>query len=135
MSVKEGRPREGLMMMQELDDRLKEQIDKLEHIRRSVGELKESMSESSAKDLKQSIGDHMDWLSHLTERVETLQMNTTVFVQMNTKPRSFKGKRGLRQSSRWGGSHLVDDAQSEYGWSPIRTRRNSDAASEMSCAW
>lgn len=123
------------MMMQELDDRLKEQIDKLEHIRLSVGDLKESFSGNPSKDLKQSIAEHMDWLSHLTERVETLQMNTTVFVQMNTKPRSWKGKQGHRQSSCWGRSHLADDAQSEYGWSPMRTRRNSDAASEMSCAW
>lgn len=44
MSVKAGRQNEGLMMMQELDDRLKEQIDKLEHIRLSVGDLKESLS-------------------------------------------------------------------------------------------
>lgn len=44
MSVKEGRPNEGLMMMQELDDRLKEQIDKLEHIRLSVLDLKDNFS-------------------------------------------------------------------------------------------
>lgn len=35
---------EGLMMMQELEDRLKEQIDKLEHIRLAASELKESLS-------------------------------------------------------------------------------------------
>lgn len=38
--------------------------------------------QNSAKDLKQSIAEHVDWLSHLTERVETLQMNTSVFVQV-----------------------------------------------------
>lgn len=55
---------------------------------------------------------------------------------MNVKPRSFRGKQqGLRNTARWGRAHLTDDAQSEYGWSPVRTRRNSDAASEMSCAW
>lgn len=31
-------------MMQELEDRLKEQIDKLEHIRLSAAELKENLS-------------------------------------------------------------------------------------------
>lgn len=35
---------EGLMMMQELDDRLKEQTDKLEHIRLAAVEVKESLS-------------------------------------------------------------------------------------------
>ena len=38
------RPDEGLMMMQELDDRLKEQIDKLEHIRLAAVELKDNLS-------------------------------------------------------------------------------------------
>lgn len=36
---------EGLMMMQELDDRLKEQIDKLEHVRLAALELKDNLSE------------------------------------------------------------------------------------------
>ena len=36
---------EGLMMMQELDDRLKEQIDKLEHVRLAAVELKDNLSE------------------------------------------------------------------------------------------
>lgn len=35
---------EGLMMMQELDDRLKEQIDKLEHVRLAAVELKDNLS-------------------------------------------------------------------------------------------
>lgn len=38
------RPDEGLMMMQELDDRLKEQIDKLEHVRLAAVELKDNLS-------------------------------------------------------------------------------------------
>lgn len=38
------RPDEGLMMMQELDDRLKEQIDKLEHLRLAAVELKDNLS-------------------------------------------------------------------------------------------
>ncbi|KAJ8346914.1 hypothetical protein SKAU_G00283150 [Synaphobranchus kaupii] len=135
MSLREGkRPDEGLMMMQELEDRLKEQIDKLEHIRLSATELKDNIAGNSA-DLKQSISDHLDWLSRLTERVDTLQMNTSVFVQMNPKPRTWGGKRGSRRSARSGRLCQADDAQSEFGWSPVRTRRNSDAASEMSCAW
>ncbi|KAG7476431.1 hypothetical protein MATL_G00082860 [Megalops atlanticus] len=135
MSGRDGkRTDEGLMMMQELEDRLKEQIDKLEHIRLSATELKDSIAGNGA-DLKQSISDHLEFLSRLTERVETLQMNTAVFVQMNPKPRTWGGKQGSRRLARWGRPHLADDAQSEFGWSPVRTRRNSDAASEMSCAW
>ena len=43
MSAKGGvRADEGLLMMQELDDRLKEQIDKLEHLRLASTELKDS---------------------------------------------------------------------------------------------
>lgn len=135
MSLREDkRPDEGLMMMQELEDRLKEQIDKLEHIRLSATELKDNIAGNSA-DLKQSIADHLDWLSRLTERVDTLQMNTSVFVQMNPKPRTWGGKQSSRRSARLGRPYQGDDAQSEFGWSPVRTRRNSDAASEMSCAW
>lgn len=45
MTTKAGvRPDEGLMMMQELDDRLKEQIDKLEHLRLAAVELKDNLS-------------------------------------------------------------------------------------------
>lgn len=45
MGTKGGvRPDEGLMMMQELDDRLKEQIDKLEHVRLAAVELKDNLS-------------------------------------------------------------------------------------------
>lgn len=40
-----ARSDEGLMMMQELDDRLKEQIDKLEHVRLAAVELKDTLSE------------------------------------------------------------------------------------------
>ncbi|XP_029371411.1 endothelial differentiation-related factor 1 homolog isoform X1 [Echeneis naucrates] len=125
---------EGLMMMQELDDRLKEQIDKLEHVRLAAVELKDNLSECDG-DLSQAIADHLDWLNHLSERVETLHMNTTVFVQMNPKPRAWAGKQGSKYGYRWARLHQADDAQSEFGWSPIRTRRNSDAASEMSCNW
>ncbi|XP_078144254.1 uncharacterized protein LOC144542303 [Centroberyx gerrardi] len=135
MSAKGGvRPDEGLMMMQELEDRLKEQIDKLEHVRLAAVELKDGLSGSNS-DLTQSIADHMDWLNHLSERVETLQMNTTVFVQMNPKPRAWGGKQGSKHGYRWGRLHPAEDAQSEFGWSPVRTRRDSDAASEMSCTW
>lgn len=54
---------------------------------------------------------------------------------MNPKPRGWSAKPGLKQSFRSGRLHQIDDAQSEFGWSPIRTRRGSDAASEMSCNW
>lgn len=135
MATKGGvRPDEGLMMMQELDDRLKEQTDKLEHVRLAAVELKDNLSGSNG-DLSQSISDHLEWLNHLSERVETLHMNTAVFIQMNPKPRAWAGKQGSKHSYRWGRLHPADDAMSEFGWSPIRTRRNSDAASEMSCNW
>lgn len=39
-----AKPDEGLMMMQELDDRLKEQIDKLEHVRLAAVELRNNFS-------------------------------------------------------------------------------------------
>lgn len=45
MATKGGlRRNEGLMMMQELDDRLKEQIDKLEHVRLAAVDLKDNLS-------------------------------------------------------------------------------------------
>lgn len=126
---------EGLMMMQELEDRLKEHTDKLEHVRLSAVDLRDALSGNN-DDMQQCISEHVEWLAQMTDRVETLQMNTTVFVQMNAKPRSFRVKeQGLRSTGRWGRCHVTDDAQSAYGWSPVRTRRNSDAASEMSCAW
>ncbi|MEQ2215375.1 hypothetical protein XENOCAPTIV_000259 [Xenoophorus captivus] len=86
-------------------------------------------------DLSQSISDHLEWLNHLSDRVETLHMNTAVFVQMNPKPRAWTSRRGSRQSFRLGRLQQADDALSEFGWSPFRMRRNSDAASEMSCNW
>ncbi|XP_054613181.1 endothelial differentiation-related factor 1 homolog isoform X3 [Dunckerocampus dactyliophorus] len=128
------RPDEGLMMMLELDDRLKEQIDRLEHVRLAAIELKDNLSMGD-NDLSQSLSDHLEWLNHLSERVENLQMNTAVFVQMNPKPRAWSGKQGSKHGYRWGRVHVADDVHSEFGWSPIRTRRNSDAASEMSCNW
>lgn len=36
----------------------------------------------SNSDLSQSITDNLEWLNHLSERVDTLHMNTTVFVQV-----------------------------------------------------
>ncbi|MGH0148961.1 UNVERIFIED_CONTAM: hypothetical protein FKN15_013921 [Acipenser sinensis] len=53
---------------------------------------------------------------------------------MNTKPRRWNTKQASKRSNRWPKPLLGDDVQSELGWSPVRTRRNSDAASEMSCA-
>lgn len=122
------RPDENLMEIQELEDRLKEQIDKLEHVRLAALDLKENLSATNS-DLSQAVSDHVDWLRHLSERVDTLHMNA--FVQMSPKPRVWTGKHGSKYSFRRG----HDNVLSEYGWSPIRTRRNSDAASEMSCNW
>ncbi|KAK5851992.1 hypothetical protein PBY51_023499 [Eleginops maclovinus] len=135
MASKGGvRHNERVMMMQEFDDRLKEQMDKLEHVRLSALELKDNLSACNS-DLTESIADHLEWLNHLSERVENLHLNTTVFVQMNPKPRSWAGKQRSKQSYRLGRFHKAEDVQSEFGWSPIRTRRNSNAASEMSCNW
>ncbi|XP_077944277.1 uncharacterized protein LOC144388230 [Gasterosteus aculeatus] len=135
MANKAGvRSDEGLMMMQELDDRLQEQIDKLEHVRLGAVELKDNLSGSNS-DLTQSIADHLEWLDHLSQRVETLHMKTTAFVQMNPKPRTWTGKQSSKHGYRSGRLHRAEDAQSECGWSPVRGRANSDAASDMSCNW
>ncbi|XP_077478570.1 uncharacterized protein LOC144090712 [Stigmatopora argus] len=131
MAKMSTRANEGLMMMQELDDRLKEQIDKLEHIRLAAVELKDDFSAGDG-DLSRSLGDHVQWLNHLSERVENLQLNTRIFVQMNPTPRAWSGRQA---SKRWGHLHSADDAQSEICQLPARARRNSDAASEMSCNW
>lgn len=119
MTTKAGvRPDEGLMMMQELDDRLKEQIDKLEHLRLAAVELRDNLSAvlrallqqitdcweqicirnqflciQSNTDLPQSIADHQEWLDHLSERVDTLHMNTSVFVQVKTTAELSQGNR------------------------------------------
>lgn len=54
MSKRSVKTNEGLMMMQELDDRLKEQIDKLEHLRLAAVQLKDMsgvrQQESSCKE-------------------------------------------------------------------------------------
>uniref|UniRef100_H3B5F4 Uncharacterized protein n=1 Tax=Latimeria chalumnae TaxID=7897 RepID=H3B5F4_LATCH len=135
MSLTEGlKTEETMSVMKDLESRLRGQIDKLEHLRLSVSEVKILLNQSNG-DLKLSITDHMDWLSRLNERMETLQMNTTVFLQMNTKLRIWNPKHSTGRYSRWARPGYTDDARSEAGWSPVRTRRNSDAASEMSCAW
>lgn len=56
-------------------------------------------------------------------------------LKMNPKPRAWTGKQVSKHGCRMGRFHQNNDAQLEFGWSPIRTRRNSDAASEMSCNW
>lgn len=133
---------ENLALMKDLEDRLRNQIDKLEHLRLSIAEAVSPSSEigfdfiqESNDDLKLLIMDHGDWLARMNERMETLQMNTAVFVQMNTKPRIWNNKQSTKRYSRWPKLTNTDDTRSEIGWSPTRTRRNSDAASEMSCAW
>lgn len=54
---------------------------------------------------------------------------------MNPKPRAWTLRQGSKRGHRMGRIPQAEDALSEFGWSPIRTRRNSDAASEMSCNW
>ncbi|XP_078406297.1 uncharacterized protein LOC144685547 [Cetorhinus maximus] len=143
MSLRESlKTDETLALMKDLEDRLRAQIDKLEHLRLSIAEALSPSSEigfdfiqDANDDLKLAIMDHGDWLMRMNERMETLQMNTAVFVQMNTKPRIWNNKQSSKRYSRWPKSMYTDDTRSEVGWSPVRTRRNSDAASEMSCAW
>ena len=194
---------EGLMMMQELDDRLKEQIDKLEHVRLAAVELKDNLSDvrESACHLSSRLfiqwpltslfssdtepqwsNPVCRWASGMVESLvgasgdsshehssvcsgrkwvllcfyilqciqhRELCWSSAYFVfcigifanlcficfQMNPKPRAWAVKQGTKHGYRWGRFHQAEDAQSEFGWSPIRTRRNSDAASEMSCNW
>ncbi|XP_039618649.1 uncharacterized protein LOC120535117 [Polypterus senegalus] len=140
---------ENLVLMKELEERLKKQIDKLEHLRLSIAEVKDNMTlalcpssdcgfgavQQQGTDLKPLIADHLEWLARLNERMEALQMNTTIFVQMNTKPRTWKRKQHGKQHHNWQRPLAAGDALTEFGWSPVHTRRNSDAASEMSCAW
>lgn len=213
MATKAGiRPDEGLMMMQELDDRLKEQNDKLEHVRLAAIELKDNLSgvnytsnkslsigatvwskllflelssdltlffsnteqrwsepvyrwpsgvvESLVRESGDSSHEHNcfrpgekrmwflmgSWLYfYLWLFLGTHQGGVQCFClfshfhficfQMNPKPRAWAGRQGSKHGYRLGRLHQTDDAQSEFGWSPIRTRRNSDAASEMSCNW
>ncbi|KAK7896565.1 hypothetical protein WMY93_021890 [Mugilogobius chulae] len=127
------RPDENVMMMQELEDRLKEQIDKLEHVRLAALDIRENLSAVvSGSDLKEAVSDHLSWLSDLSERLDTLHMNTAVFVQTNPKSSVWSGKHGSKHSYQRSRFPQNND---DYSWSPIRTRRNSDAASEMSCNW
>ncbi|MGH0175882.1 UNVERIFIED_CONTAM: hypothetical protein FKN15_071596 [Acipenser sinensis] len=86
---------DNLALMKELEDRLKSQIDKLEHLRLSASEVKNNITsalspssesgfdfiQQNNADLKLSIADYLDWLARLNERMETLQMNTAVFIQ------------------------------------------------------
>ncbi|CAL9682057.1 unnamed protein product [Knipowitschia caucasica] len=108
-------PEESLSVMQELEDRLKEQIDKLEHLRLSALDLREHVSAASRLDLNDAVSDHLLWLNDLSERTDTLHINTTAFVQTNPKPCVWST--GTRGSSL------------------LQTRSNDDAASEMSCNW
>ncbi|KAG1957677.1 hypothetical protein F2P79_007624 [Pimephales promelas] len=73
---------EGLMMMQELEDRLREHTDKLEHIRLSTVELRDTLSGKEEDDVQECVCEHVQWLAQLSDRLENLQMNTAVFVQV-----------------------------------------------------
>ncbi|XP_007900964.2 uncharacterized protein LOC103184639 [Callorhinchus milii] len=142
MLLRESTKADGtLALMKGLEDRLRAEIHKLDHLRLSISEALSPNSDAgfdciqdSNEELKMSIAEHGEGLVRLNERMETLQMNTAVFMQMNTKPRVWN-KPNSKRYSRWTSPGYADDTRSEVGWSPARTRRNSDAASEMSCAW
>ncbi|XP_078502697.1 uncharacterized protein LOC144761112 [Lissotriton helveticus] len=134
---------DALSVIKDLEQRLRNQIDKLEHLRLNVGEALSSGSSSTgfdfiqqnSADLRTSLLEHQDWLGGLNEHLEALQLNTVLFLQMNTKPRVWSPKRDPKRYQRWTRPVFNDDTHSELGWSPFRSRRNSDTASEMSCAW
>ncbi|KAJ0013055.1 hypothetical protein NQD34_017389 [Periophthalmus magnuspinnatus] len=115
------RPDENLMMMQELEDRLKEQIDKLEHIRLAALNIKENLSAANRSDLNEAVSHHLAWLSDLSERLDDLHMNTTVFVQMNPKPCVRAGKHDSKQRSRRSRFHQNNDPRSEHSRAPSET--------------
>lgn len=43
-------------------------------------------------DLTQLLTDHLEWLDHLSERVETLHTNTTAFVQVGHRKKYYDHK-------------------------------------------
>lgn len=48
----------------------------------------------TTSDLSQAVSDHLDWLNHLSERAETLHVNTTVFVQVRNQYWTVNGNAG-----------------------------------------
>ncbi|KAJ1133776.1 hypothetical protein NDU88_000252 [Pleurodeles waltl] len=98
------RGEDALNVIKDLEQRLRNQIDKLEHLRLSVGEALSSGSSSTgfdfiqqnSADLRTSLLEHQDWLGDLNERLEAVQLNTALFLQMNTKPRPQEQRHRLR---------------------------------------
>ncbi|KAM4696059.1 uncharacterized protein WCC33_014787 [Rhinophrynus dorsalis] len=131
---------ECLAHTQDLEDRLRNHIDKMEHLKLCIAEALSNTSSTgfsyiqrSNAELKMSLEEHAAFLSDLNERMESLQMSTTLFLQMNTKSKLWESRQGSKRYSVR--PQFCNDTQSERGWSPVWPRRNSDAASEMSCAW
>ncbi|MEE6513992.1 hypothetical protein FKM82_021912 [Ascaphus truei] len=131
---------EPLAIMQDLELRLRIQMDDMERLRLSVAEALGSstgfsyMQQNSAE-LKVALAEHMTSVRNLNERMESLQISTMLFLQMNTKLRMCVTQRSSRRNQYSMQPQFCDDTQSGLGWNPVRPRRNSDAASEMSCAW
>ncbi|XP_031754059.1 uncharacterized protein LOC116409535 [Xenopus tropicalis] len=131
---------ECLSHIQNLEETLRNQIDKMEHLKLSVMEVLNSSTTSTgfnyiqqtSSEIKMSLAAHTAFLNDLNERMESLKISSTLWV--NTKPKVWRRRTQSfgRLSVR---SRFFDDTQSEQGWSPAWPRRNSDAASEMSCAW
>ncbi|KAM4662636.1 uncharacterized protein O3C94_011080 [Discoglossus pictus] len=132
---------EYLPLIQDLEQRLRTRTDNLEHLRLSVAEVLSNSStgfryiQQSSLDLKKSLAEHRNALCDLNERMDSLQMGTVLFLQMNTKPKLWGNKRGAKKYQHAPRPQFCDDTQSELGWNPLRPRRNSDTASELSCAW
>ncbi|KAM8934279.1 uncharacterized protein RCH25_004725 [Pelodytes ibericus] len=131
---------EYLALIQDLEQQLRSQMDKLEHLKLSVAEALCCSSsntgfasiEQHCSDLKISLAEQAAFLSDLNERTESLQMSTSLFAQVSTKPKIWGSRRSFRRSNVR--PQLCDDTQSELGWSLTRPRRNSNA-SELSCVW
>ncbi|CAH2316302.1 Hypothetical predicted protein [Pelobates cultripes] len=128
---------ECLMLVQDLEQRLRNQIDKIEHLKLSVAEALSNSSnntgfksiEQHGGDLKMSMAEHTAFLNDLNKRTESLQMSISLYIQVKTLPKVWCSRRSIRRRRQ-----LVDDTQSELGWNPAWPRRNSNS-SEMSCAW
>lgn len=133
--------KETIDLIDDLEQRLRGQIDKMERLKLCVAEaLVSNVSstgfsylEQNSVDLKMSLAEHFNSLCDLNERVKSLEMGTTLLAQACTKPRIAGSRRVLRRSNT--PSPFCEDAQSELGWGPVWLRRNSCTASEMSCAW
>ncbi|OCT87803.1 hypothetical protein XELAEV_18021502mg [Xenopus laevis] len=132
---------ECLAHIKDLEGTLRNQIDKMEHLKLSVMEVLNSSTTSTgfnyiqqtSSELKMSIAAHAAFLNDLNDRMDSLKISSTLWLRVNTKPKVWRRRQSFRRFSIR--SRLCDDTQSEQGWSPVWPRRNSDATSEMSCTW